>query len=57
MGGMTMREILKVILPAIGTGLFVYGVGMAGVIAYDKLFFRTKAEKISQYRIRQRPGG
>ena len=33
-----MREILKGILPAIGTGLFVYGVGMVGVIAYDKFF-------------------
>ncbi|MED9937137.1 MAG: hypothetical protein UE643_02925 [Gemmiger sp.] len=52
-----MREILKVILPAIGTGLFVYGVGMVGVIAYDKFFFAQKAEKISQYRIRQQPGG
>lgn len=40
-----MREILKVILPAIGTGLFVYGVGMAGVIAYDKLFSRKKLKK------------
>lgn len=40
-----MREILKVILPAIGTGLFVYGVGMAGVIAYDKLFFAQKLKK------------
>lgn len=40
-----MREILKVILPAIGTCLFVYGVGMAGVIAYDKLFSRKKLKK------------
>lgn len=40
-----MREILKVILPAIGKGLFVYGVGMAGVIAYDKLFFAQKLKK------------
>lgn len=40
-----MREILKVILPAIGTGLFAYGVGMAGVIAYDKLFSRKKLKK------------
>ena len=40
-----MREILKVILPAIGTGLFVYGVGMAAVIAYDKLFSRKKLKK------------
>ena len=40
-----MREILKVILPAIGKGLFVYGVGMAGVIAYDKHFLGPKGEK------------
>lgn len=42
-----MREILKVILPAIGTGLFVYGVGMAGVIAYDKLFFAQKLKNLA----------
>lgn len=40
-----MREILKVILPAIGTGLFVYGIGMIGVIAYDKFFSRKKLKK------------
>lgn len=40
-----MREILKVILPAIGTCLFVYGVGMVGVIAYDKFFSRKKLKK------------
>lgn len=37
-----MREILKVILPAIGTGLFVYGVGMAGVIANDAALPRSQ---------------
>lgn len=40
-----MREILKVILPAIGMGLFVYGVGMIGVVAYDKFFSRKKLKK------------
>ena len=52
-----MCEILKVVLIAIAAGLFVYCVGMIGVIAYDKFFFAQKAEKISQYRIRHSPGG
>lgn len=40
-----MREILKVVLIAIAAGLFVYCVGMIGVIAYDKIFSRKKLKK------------